>query len=1094
MFTLQQMEENRNRNTVPVWPRDIGKNPRRMCFVSGEARWYLWFQEENKQAISTLRRDLLLLHQNGDLELIKKMEAVSPGTYITALYEGKMIRGRVCSNQKRSEAGRSSKYISVIDIDEGKTLELPTSQVRALPVDAMSLPCQSIRCDINLECEEQFDWPKEINKMLFKALEGVYVFVEMVEIRPGSVPTISAKVIVCNPATGESISIQKWLMEKFSAHLDLCSFEKYKPFPVGMSAKALEQGKSLLHEHVFGMNALSMPSKMQPSLHLPPHVPPHAPPHASPHIPPCMAMPPLPMAFPSFSQNFAPQMFHGVPLVCQGGPPPNTFVVPHTPAGKPIGSSGLHPFQMGPPNPIPNHNISSQFPVPGSRVQTSMVSIQFSQSAVPSDVSSGNQPKTDKNRQFSERKTLHMVQMSSSNSSLSGSECHTSSVLNSDQTHSTVAIDLDQSVSSSLLESSSSSLNPDVAPYVPKNNYSNTTRIQDKLTASSSELSVNAAPFTPACNSSKHGTAFFEPRVFPSSEEKKSEPASATDVSKPAPMTHKSGELFPLPSRSIAESSSQAGPSSNFLKGSDVELEHIARDWKVGQVLSAFMARVWNPSCFEVNVVDEYSALLSRIQTEMEIFYKSNRIAIHSKVQAQELCGDFCACYDAEEDMWFRGEVEQWFKDDSITPVKVWAVDLGGFVRVDISCVQPLMTELACTTPVLITLCSMKNVLPISDCDVWPEAHLAKVKELLPDDKQLYLRIDGPKSKEEVWPVSVFTSHDCSTISINETLVSEGFAYYAECTPEMMNSLGSKDAEIFEDSEDPMEEAYKTGGNNYEIDDEDACFAVSGRKPTEEIGICWYYNKQGHCYKKFCDLKHVRLDPAGHSIEKRELHVNAFEEIGDDILAPGKQITLTVTRILTVNHFFARMHIKRGTPGLKSRETLKSMINNLNSPAMKRSLKALNEYPADGEIVLYKDKMGTFYRGRVVGSDVLDDNIYEVLNVDTGYISKVSMNNLRQVDPAFLHHPFQAIECWLADVSPTQTDRDWTKTCNELFAEIVRGQKVYATIVRSAPRGIEVNLMDNCGRDIAISLKEQGILKSCPGRHLPTSSSYLIPG
>lgn len=65
----------------------------------------------------------------------------------------------------------------------------------------------------------------------------------------------------------------------------------------------------------------------------------------------------------------------------------------------------------------------------------------------------------------------------------------------------------------------------------------------------------------------------------------------------------------------------------------------------------------------------------------------------------------------------------------------------------------------------------------------------------------------------------------------------------------------------YEDSEDPMEAAYNVGRDNYDYDDEDACVAVSGRKPTDEIGICWFYQRKGYCYKKYCDLKHIRLDP-----------------------------------------------------------------------------------------------------------------------------------------------------------------------------------------------------------------------------------------
>lgn len=58
-----------------------------------------------------------------------------------------------------------------------------------------------------------------------------------------------------------------------------------------------------------------------------------------------------------------------------------------------------------------------------------------------------------------------------------------------------------------------------------------------------------------------------------------------------------------------------------------------------------------------------------------------------------------------------------------------------------------------------------------------------------------------------------------------------------------------------------MAEAYELGGNNYDIDDEDACLAVSGRKVDDETGICWFFQRNGYCYKKFCELRHERLDP-----------------------------------------------------------------------------------------------------------------------------------------------------------------------------------------------------------------------------------------
>lgn len=60
----------------------------------------------------------------------------------------------------------------------------------------------------------------------------------------------------------------------------------------------------------------------------------------------------------------------------------------------------------------------------------------------------------------------------------------------------------------------------------------------------------------------------------------------------------------------------------------------------------------------------------------------------------------------------------------------------------------------------------------------------------MPEDKQLYLRIDGPKSSDDIWPVSVFTDAECSLQSINEILVAEGCAYYVGMARESADTSG----------------------------------------------------------------------------------------------------------------------------------------------------------------------------------------------------------------------------------------------------------------------------------------------------------------
>ncbi|KAK3921648.1 Tudor domain-containing protein 1 [Frankliniella fusca] len=1169
---------------VPIWPSNAGKRPRQMTLLSGAPRWYLWMREENQQAIAALRRDLLLLHENGDLEMFRGNNLPSNGTYVTALHDGKMIRGRICPSQTSSEdrdvRRGKQKIFPVIDIDEGKTVYLPLNQLRILPSEMKSLACQAVRCDIGMDCVEQFDWPTQLNSMLLKALRNFFLLVENTGIRPGSIPTISANITICNPSSGDCSSIQSFLFGTFAMHLDLCSMEKFKPFPVG-SGHLVRQNSGTHQQPELGSNIQSLPSNILP---LPFHsssmsliTPPNGP-QNFPNFPPCL---------PLLPHLGLPQGILPSPNAMQpnGHMPPLSFG-PNSLAGSSSVSvtSSVINFVGRPPQ-SKSSNESCNESNQSNRSYSSLSSFALSEygsaesnfgveleDCPTSRSSSDRDPKVqeplNKQKQVevkakieegveevpckdvsqnSDSLEINVPQLNVSSSSPSCSEkgqygnislkgCRME--MEGTDCSSSLSIDAPPFIP----RNKSPASNVQAKPFVPRSKSSITNAEAPPFVPRVKSLSPNpeAPPFIPKTKGLVPSTDVasleltgkvtqkksFKPDVEAPLFERKNESLTSSTIPQSSiPSKRESKVAFtrtnkipnnedlpalkkasPQPSPDVMKKSAaqkeicinadsqqpSCSSANSFPKGPDVELPQIVRKWKIGEIVPAVIAKVWNPTCFEVNVVDEFCELLDRIQEEMADYYKSTKVLMSSKQQAFQLCGNFCACYDVDEDIWFRGEVDEWFMDDSVMPLKVWSVDYGGYVRVDLGSIQPLSSELACTSPRLVTICSMRNIQPRSKEDIWPQIHLDRVKELLPEDKEMYLRIDGNQSEEFVWPVSVFTDATASMQSINEILVAEGCAYYKGCLPRENKKHVPESDQVYEEVDNPMEEAYNIGGNNYDIDDEDACVAVSGWKPTEEAGICWFYNREGYCYKSYCELKHVRLNPDGLTIEKRELHTSSFEDI-QDLLSPGKTIKLVVTRILTVHHFMASLKFEKGS--IRSRETLSSVLKNLNSTAMKRSLKTFTEYPADGEIVLFRDsKSNMFFRGRIITSSPNDDDLYQVLNVDNGYIRQVPLKDLRRVDPAFLHHPFQAVECWLADVAPTNTDREWIKSCNTVFADMVSNTKLSATIIRSSPWGIEVNLMDKDGNDIAVLLKEMNILKSCPMRHLPLPGSHQIPG
>ncbi|RWS00811.1 uncharacterized protein B4U79_09194, partial [Dinothrombium tinctorium] len=98
---------------------------------------------------------------------------------------------------------------------------------------------------------------------------------------------------------------------------------------------------------------------------------------------------------------------------------------------------------------------------------------------------------------------------------------------------------------------------------------------------------------------------------------------------------------------------------------------------------------------------------------------------------------------------------------------------------------------------------------------------------------------------------------------------------------------------------------------------------------------------------------------------------------------------------------------------------------------------------------------GGWYRAVVV--NVCNDEC-EVKFVDYGGYSKIPISSLRQIRFDFMTLPFQASECYLANVQPIN-ENGWTPEANSLFEELAQGQILQANIVGYAEDGIPfVNL------------------------------------
>jgi len=99
--------------------------------------------------------------------------------------------------------------------------------------------------------------------------------------------------------------------------------------------------------------------------------------------------------------------------------------------------------------------------------------------------------------------------------------------------------------------------------------------------------------------------------------------------------------------------------------------------------------------------------------------------------------------------------------------------------------------------------------------------------------------------------------------------------------------------------------------------------------------------------------------------------------------------------------------------------------------------------PSPGMIVAIPIING-WYRGMIV--NVQQDTCEcDVKFVDYGGYSRVPIASLRQIRVDFMTLPFQAAECFLADVKPS-SDEGWSCEANAYFEEIAQGQILQAFV------------------------------------------------
>eukprot|EP00106_Octopus_bimaculoides_P012930 XP_014780372.1 PREDICTED: uncharacterized protein LOC106876374 [Octopus bimaculoides] len=162
--------------------------------------------------------------------------------------------------------------------------------------------------------------------------------------------------------------------------------------------------------------------------------------------------------------------------------------------------------------------------------------------------------------------------------------------------------------------------------------------------------------------------------------------------------------------------------------------------------------------------------------------------------------------------------------------------------------------------------------------------------------------------------------------------------------------------------------------------------------------------------------------------------------------APTDLLELMVVSVTSPGHFWA--HIRN--ENLPKLVNLQKNIDEFYSDSKHFQTYQCQEVAVDDIVAVCLSNQSQWYRARVTA--VLS-NSYKVFCVDYGYNEEVPKDNVCRLREDYLSLPYQAVECYLANIKP-KDDPDWTRSACNAFENMVcmnQSKIISGEIVRYQP-------------------------------------------
>jgi len=184
-------------------------------------------------------------------------------------------------------------------------------------------------------------------------------------------------------------------------------------------------------------------------------------------------------------------------------------------------------------------------------------------------------------------------------------------------------------------------------------------------------------------------------------------------------------------------------------------------------------------------------------------------------------------------------------------------------------------------------------------------------------------------------------------------------------------------------------------------------------------------------------------------------------------LAEGIMHDVFVSSIVNGGHIFVQ---QPGHPTFSALERLDSCMYNtytqFTTPELSR--------PIANNSICVVNSNGGWYRTQVVSYDEGEDTC-DIKFIDYGGYETVPADQLRQIRTDFLSLPFQAIECYLANILPTEEDT----VSASILEELVAGQGVQARMIGLNEDGIPMVHLYRASNGQTVMVNRELVDRSC---------------